>query len=244
MIANALPIRIACVDIFRFSPFRQCPAVLELVVGWLDPGARFTVQDEKLRSLGIFLDVVFALVFFRIVEFLPSFQDGHWVQLPHGILSLLASQPANLTRVVFGVVMTVYYWNRKNSFLSMLTKSNGVVASLLIGALCFFCLFMYALIADPMYVGGAPTLLLQSVSVLIASLLGLLAFRHAMHADLMRPELRVSAEQIARIDLSNPLTAAIATCLSWSGLTIWTLSWFIPIPLFCWLLARGGAKLR
>jgi len=44
------------------------------------------VPDQKLRSLGIFLDVVFALMFFRIVEFLPTFQDGHWVHLPHGIL--------------------------------------------------------------------------------------------------------------------------------------------------------------
>jgi hypothetical protein len=202
------------------------------------------VQDEKLRSLGIFLDVVFALVFFRIVEFLPSFQDGHWLQFPHGILSLLASQPANLTRVVFGLVMAAYYWNRKNIFLSKLAKSNGVVAALSIAALCFFCLFMYALIADPTYAGGPPTLLLQSVSVLIGSLLGLLAFRYAMHANLMRPELRVSAEQIARIDLSDPLTDLVATCLSWSGLTIWTLSWFVLLPLFSWLLAIRKREAR
>jgi hypothetical protein len=98
--------------------------------------------------------VVFALVFFRIVEFLPSFQDGRWMQLPHGILSLLASQPANLTRVAFGVVIIVYYWNRKNTFFSMLTKSNAAFAVLSIATLCFFCLFMYSLIADPTYVGG------------------------------------------------------------------------------------------
>ena len=54
--------------------------------------ANDTVPDGRLRSLGIFLDVVFALIFFRIVEFLPSFQDGHWVQLPHGLLGLLARQ--------------------------------------------------------------------------------------------------------------------------------------------------------
>ena len=202
------------------------------------------MQDEKLRSLGIFLDVVFALVFFRIVEFLPSFLDGHWLQLPHGILSLLASQPANLTRVVFGLVIVAYYWNRKNTFLSMVAKSNGVFAALSITALCFFCLFMYALIADPTYVGGAPTLLLQSASLLIAGLLGLIALRYAMHANLMRPELKESAEQFARIDLSNPLTALVATCLSWSGLTIWTLSWFVLMPLFSWLLAirKGEAR--
>lgn len=199
--------------------------------------------DEKLRSLGVFLDVVFALMFFRIAEFVPSFQDGRWVNLPHGLLSLLASQPKNLTRVLFGLVITAYYWNRKNTFLSVLARSNGVVASLSIASLSFLCLFVYALIADPMYAGGVPTLLLQSVTLLIASLLSLIAFRYAIHANLTRPELKPSAEQIARIDLSNPLTAMIATALSWSGVTIWTLSWLVLTPLFSWLLAKRKGQL-
>jgi hypothetical protein len=42
--------------------------------------------------------------------------------------------------------------------------------------------------------------------------------------------------------LSNPLTAVIATGLSWSGVTIWTLSWFILMPLFGFLLARRKLK--
>jgi hypothetical protein len=203
-----------------------------------------TVPDQELRSLGIFLDVVFALMFFRIVEFLPSFLDEHWQHLPHGLLSLLASQPANLTRVVFGLVVTVYYWTQKNTLLSLLGKSNGVFATLSVASLSFLCLFMYALVADPMYVGGVPTLLLQSVSVLIVSLLSYLALLYAIHADLVRPELKPSAKQIARIDLRNPLTAIVAAGLSWSGLTIWTLSWFVLMPLFGWLLAIRKVEVR
>ena len=204
-------------------------------------GSSGGVSDEKLRSLSLFLDVIFALMFFRIVEFLPSFQGGQWQHLPHGILSLLASQPANLVRVVFGLVITIYYWSRKNALLGLLAKSNGVIATLSIASLSFLCLFMYALIADPEYVGGVPTLLLQSVSLAIASFLSFLALRYAIHADLVRPELKPSVGQIARVDLSNPLTAIVATALSWSGLTIWTLSWFVLMPLFSWLLAKPKA---
>jgi hypothetical protein len=206
--------------------------------------ANDTVPDQQLRSLGAFLDVIFALMFFRIVEFLPSFRDGHWQHLPHGELSLLASQPANLTRVVFGLVIIVYYWTRKNALLGLLGKSNGVFATLSMASLSFLCMFMYALIADPMYVGGVPTLLLQSVSVLIVSLLSYLALLYAIHADLVRPELKPSAKQIARIDLRNPLTAIVAAGLSWSGLTIWTLSWFVLMPLFGWLLAIRKVEVR
>jgi len=198
------------------------------------------VTDRDLRSLGVFLDVIFALMFFRIVEFLPAFQDGRWIQLPHGILSLLASQPANLTRVGFGLVITVYYWTRKNALLSLLAGSNGVVSTLSIASLSFVCLFMYALIADPEYVGGVPK---QSVSLLIASLLSFLALRYTIHADLVRAEVKPTAEQAARIDLSNPLTALVATGLSWSGLTLWTVSWFVLMPLSGWLLAKRKVEL-
>jgi len=198
------------------------------------------VTDRDLRSLGIFLDVIFALMFFRIVEFLLAFQDGRWIQLPHGILSLLASQPANLTRVGFGLVITVYYWTRKNALLSLLAGSNDVVSTLSIASLSFVCLFMYALIADPEYVGGVPK---QSVSLLIASLLSFLALRYTIHADLVRAEVKPTAEQAARIDLSNPLTALVATGLSWSGLTLWTVSWFVLMPLSGWLLAKRKVEL-
>jgi hypothetical protein len=62
--------------------------------------------------------------------------------------------------------------------------------------------------------------------------------RYAIHANLVRAEVKPFAEQAARIDLSNPLTALVATGLSWSGLTVWTLSWFVIMPLFSWLLAE------
>ena len=197
-----------------------------------------TISDRNLKSLSRFLDVVFALAFFRIVEFLPSFANGGWLQLPHGLLSLLASSPANLIRVVFGLVVVTYFWFRKNTLLSVVETSNGLFASLAIASAAFILLFVYVLAADPMCTGGLPTLLLQSISFLIASLLGYLALRYAIHAGLTPQALRPTAVRMARIDLSNPLTATIATGLSWSGLTIWTLSWFVFWPLLSVLLAR------
>lgn len=194
--------------------------------------------DQTLRSLNRFADVVFALLFFRAIEYLPSFQDGRWTQLPHGLLSLLASQPANLTRVIFGVLIIVYYWGRKNAISVLIARSNAIFATLMIASLAFLCLFMWALYADPSYIGGPPTLLLQSLSLVIASLLSFIALRYAIRANLTQPELNASAEQFMRADLSNPLTAVIAAALSWSGLTIWTLSWFILMPLFSMLLTR------
>lgn len=194
--------------------------------------------EPTLRSLNRFADVVFALMFFRAIEYLPSFQDGRWTQLPHGLLSLLASQPANLTRVIFGLLIIVYYWSRKNAISAFIARSNAMFATLMVASLAFICLFMWALYADPTYIGGPPTLLLQSLSITIASLMSFIALVYAIRANLTQPELNASARQFARADLSNPLTAAIAAALSWSGLVVWTLSWFILMPLLSFLLAR------
>ena len=198
--------------------------------------------DRTLRSLNTFLDVIFALMFFRTIEYLPSFQDKHWVQLPSGLLSLLAGEPANLTRVIFGVLIVVYYWSRKNALMSVVGRADGILASLAIASVFFLSLFIWALRADPTYVGGPPTLLLQSLSIFVGSLLTLLALRYAIRAGLTPPDSKASAERIARVDISNPLTAAVASALSWSGLIIWTLSWFILMPLFGVLLARLPQK--
>ncbi|HTV07025.1 MAG TPA: hypothetical protein VME86_16775 [Acidobacteriaceae bacterium] len=145
----------------------------------------------------------------------------------------------NITRVVFGLVMIAYFWLRKSTLFSLVEASNGVFATLVVASMAFILLFLYVLAADPTCIGGPPTLLLQSVSFLAASLLGYFAARYAIHAGLTPPSLRPTAERMVRIDLCNPLTEVVATALSWSGVTIWTLSWFVFWPLFGWLLARG-----
>ncbi|HEY6325251.1 MAG TPA: hypothetical protein VIW73_01870 [Candidatus Cybelea sp.] len=205
---------------------------------WIEVGDM--ALDQRFTSLNRFLDVLFALAFFRAVQFLPAFQDQRWLHQPGAIFGLLEGEPTNLTRVVFGLIVVAYFWCRKNTLLSMVERSNAAFEALSIAAVAFVFLFLYALEADPTYIGGPPTLLLQSLSLLVASLFGFAALRYAIAAGLAPRASRSAAEQIARVDLSNPLTAAVAAALAWSGLTVWTLSWFVLMPLFSALLARTG----
>jgi hypothetical protein len=198
--------------------------------------------DRMLRSLNRLLDILFALALFRAIEFLPMPQSTQLTTLPYGILSVMGNSPANITRVVFCLVIIVYYWSRKNAMLAIVQVANGTFALLSITSILALFIFLYALAADPTYVGGWPTLLLQSASLLVASLLGYVGLRYAIHAELVPDDQKASAERVARIDLSNPLTAVIATALSWSGLTIWTLSWFVLMPLLGFLLGKSPKR--
>ncbi len=198
------------------------------------------VNDQRmLRTLNRFLDMLFALALFRTIEFLPRVESSQLSTLPYGILSVIANSPANLTRVVFCLIIIVYYWSRKNTRLAVVQTANGTFSLLSVASITALFVFLYALAVDPTYVGGWPTLLLQSGSLLVASLLGYSALRYAIGVGLVPNTLKASAERIARIDLSNPLAALIATGLSWSGLTIWTLSWFVLMPLLSYMLAKS-----
>ena len=121
-----------------------------------------------LRSLNRFFDVVFALIFVRTIEFLPLPQSGQLLTAPHGILSIIGSSPANITRIVFCLIVVVYYWSRKNALLSIVQTANGTFALLSLTGLAALCVFVYALAADPTYVGGWPTLLLMWLSVTLS----------------------------------------------------------------------------
>jgi hypothetical protein len=166
--------------------------------------------ERTLRSLNGFLDVVFALAFFRTIEFLPMPASG---QL-----------------------------SRKNALLGLVQTADGAFALLAIGGLAALCVFLYALAADPTCLGSWPTLLLQSASLFVASLLAYLALRYPIHTGLVSDASKTAAQRIARVDLSNPVTALIATALSWSGLTIWTVSWLMPLLGF--VLARTAPSAR
>jgi hypothetical protein len=195
-----------------------------------------------LTSLNRFLDIIFALALFRTIEFLPMPHSSQLQTLSYGILSVIGISPANITRVVFCLIIIIYYWSRKNTLFAVVQSANGMFALLSVTSVTALLVFLYALAADPTYIGGWPTLLLQSTSLLAASLLGYVALRYAIAVGLVPGAEKASAERVARIDLSNPITALIATALSWSGLAIWTLSWFVFMPLLSFLLGKSSKE--
>lgn len=91
--------------------------------------------------------------------------------------------------MAFGVVIVVYYRGRKNGFRVLIARSSAIFATLTLASLASICLSMWALYPYPTYVGGPPTLLLQSLSLAIASLLGFIPLHYAIRANLTQPEL-------------------------------------------------------
>ena len=110
-------------------------------------------QGKKhLKRLETFLDVVYALLFFRILHYLPHSEDMAWADKPLGLLSLLWANADELLRIIVGMGLTIIYWNLNNKLFGSLVRTNGRHAILALLQMFFVCLFIYfATVLRPEY---------------------------------------------------------------------------------------------
>lgn len=187
-----------------------------------DPGAR------RLSRLQVFLDVVYALVFFRMINYLPASEDMRWADSRWGLLQLLADHRDELLRIVVGVGLTLLYWNQNNKLFVRLARTDGTHAVLALLQLTFVCLFVYFAISDPGLRGGPSSPALQSASLASAGFLGLIGWRYAVDHRLTVEGLRADeVVRISRSGLLEPATALLTLPLAWVDPIVWTLGWVV-----------------
>lgn len=202
------------------------------------------------RRLEVFVDVVFALIFFHILLYLPPTTDMTWVGRPYGVLQGLVDNPVEFVRVLVGIGLTLIYWLQSTTFLKYVSRTNGVHASLQLCQLVMVSLFMYFAISDPRLAGGPSSPALQSAALALAGVAGLAGWGYARRYGLVAAEI-TDAER-ARVSLSGlyePATALLTLPLAFVGPLAWTMGWLLlpvvvrQVPERVWALVLGGTKL-
>jgi len=116
----------------------------------------------------VFLDVLYALIVFRMLAYLPSAEDMAWVGKPLGLLGRLIHERRELRRPVMGIGLTVICWTLNNKRLNQLKLTDGLHTLINLVQMAFVCLFLYFAIADPMLAGGTSSRALQCASLALA----------------------------------------------------------------------------
>jgi uncharacterized membrane protein len=180
------------------------------------------------RRLEVFVDVVFALIFFHILLYLPPTTDMQWVGKPYGVLQVLIDNPIEFVRIFIGLGLTLIYWQQSATFLKYLERTNGVHATLQLLQLIFVCLFMYFVISDPRLAGGPSSPALQSVALALGGVAGLggwsYARSHGFVADGVAADER---DRVTRSGLFDPVTALLTVPLAFVGPLVWTMGWLL-----------------
>ena len=196
--------------------------------------------SRGLRRLEVFLDLLYALLVFHMLSYLPPVRDMSWANQPLGLLGALIGHRRELWRAVMGMGVTAICWHVSATRLARLRLTDGIHTTITLVQAGLLCFFVYFAICDPTLTGGPSSRALQCGSVALAAAVGHLGWIYARWRGFIdahtRPEQIEAIEASARTEIA---TAVLNTPLSWVGPTSWTLGWLI-IP----LLLRGGFPLR
>jgi uncharacterized membrane protein len=199
---------------------------------------RSTAQLTRLERL---MDVVFAIVIWRLFMLLPRLEENaaKW----DSVLAMLQDEWFSFLFVLLATVIVIIYWLQNNSLLGNLKKTNGVHTTISIFQLVFVLLFLYAITSGVILGSGADSRLFESITAMMIGVMGWLGWYYALHkADLLDPELsKQEAEHILQKNLAEPITAAITLPFALVGPVAWELSWFL-YPFIKYLFSRFKQK--
>lgn len=189
----------------------------------------------------MFLDVVYGLVAFHMLSYLPPVKDMSWVGKPLGLLGPLVANARELWRVVMGLGITAICWYLSARRLSQVRATDFIHATIVLVQTGLVCFFVYFAICDPTLTGGPSSRALQCGTLALASAAGQLGWSYARWRRLVDastpPKQLDDIEQRWRAETA---TAVLNTPLAWVGPISWTVGWFV-IPL---VLTQGLPWLR
>lgn len=192
---------------------------------------------RQLRRLERLIDVVFALVIWRIFTILPrpNPADPQW----DSMLDMLASEWVRFVVPVIGILIVVIYWLQNNALLSRLRTTDAVHTSISMFQLFFLLFFLYAIGVGLRVEAAADTRAFESAAAALVGLAAYLGWWYAWRkGELVAPE--VSPEEAAALskrNLAEPITALLTIPFAFVGPIAWELSWFL-YPGLRYLLSR------
>ena len=181
----------------------------------------------QLSRLERIMDVIFALVIWRLFTFLPKqdVDEGKW----SSVTEMLAAEWQTFLFVLLAIVIVIIYWLQNNSLLGNLKKTDGIHTAISIFQVFFVLLFLYSIGSGVTIGSGMDSRAFESFTAMMVGVMSLLGWHYAMHkGDLLDPDLDAEeAIHIRQRNMAEPITAAITIPFAFVGPLAWELSWFL-----------------
>ncbi len=192
---------------------------------------------RQLRRLEILMDVVYALVIWRLFMLMPRPEKiGEW----RSLYSFLSSNVELFVIAGLGLVIVIIYWIQNNALFGYLDRTDGRHTATSIIQLFFLLLFLYSIRLSLDFPGESHARALESVTVVLVGISSIAGWRYAMkNRRLLSPEVTSQrANQIFDQNLAEPIAAGITLPCAFLGPMIWELAWLSYLPVSYWLRRR------
>jgi uncharacterized membrane protein len=193
-------------------------------------------QGLQLRRLQRLTDVVYALVIWRLFQFIP--RPGEEGFEADSIGQFLSNNLPVFVLILIGIAFTIIYWIQNNALFSKLEGTDGRHTALSIVQIFLLLLFLYSLRLG-IELGGSPgTRAFESIT---AALVGFAAGGTWHYAKKNRRLLRADvsdeqANELADRTLAEPIAAAITIPFCFTPI-FWECAW-LSYPIVHRLLKR------
>ena len=204
------------------------------------PSAELTRQRRQLHRLEFLMDVVFALVLWRVFSRLPRPENMDLSQ--DALIEFWEAANSDLELILIGVLLVVFYWIQNNRLFGNLDRTDTRHTAISLVQVFALLFFLYTNRLGIEFNANTGSLLLQSLSLMFVGLLAMWGWRHACSNNLVSTDL----SQEERIRTGNSVSmemyaAGITIPFAFAGVTAWTLSWLL-YPLGRWLYKKLSAR--
>lgn len=201
-------------------------------------------QKRQLSRLETLMDVMFALMLYRILAPLPMpSSEDEWSWAPGAMFELAQEIGPSFLMAIIGVILIIIYWLQNNKLLGNLARTNGPHVSFCIGQLVFLVLYAYAMAIAENF-DSPTTRALQSLALAGVGLCGFFGFRYAskdrrLLSDNMSDQ---EADALKVSVLPEPVAGLLTIPLAFIGPWAWELGWLVMLPLGSWLRRRHDSR--
>lgn len=199
---------------------------------------RETIQLHRLTTV---IDVVYAIVIWRIFILLPA-PTAEQLTWEH-IGRFLGANIGVFLIVFIGLVVTIIYWLQHNLLFGNLQSTDTRHSILSILQIFFLLAFLLSLREGIELGPSTGNRALESITAALVGIAGGWSWAYAMkNHRLLLPEVtELYAFGLRDRILAEPITAIITLPCAFVGPIIWEISWF-SYPLVVWLVRRRRRK--
>lgn len=183
-------------------------------------------QEKQLPRLKIFMDVVFAIMLWRIFMQLPrldAFPEAA------SIWELLTTDTDRLVMVLVGVFFIVTYWVQNCRLFSHLVRTDGRHTTISVIQLFFLLIYLYSVSLGIRFDDDLIAMLLQSISLALVGFMSMWGWAYAVGQKTLIDE-DMPKDNIPYMKvtiLPEPITACITIPFAFVGQLAWDVSWLV-----------------
>ena len=187
-------------------------------------------QRNQLRRLETLIDVVYAIVIWRIFTLIPRPVRGDFKY--DTIVEFLLTQKGDLIIALIGLVLVIVYWTQNNTIFGNLDRTDNRHTTLTIIQIFSLLLFLYALRMGTFFEGTLGARVFESLTASLLGITSAAGWYYAMHNQrLVRKDMTETEAKDLLVDvLAEPAAALLTIPCAFVGPWLWEIAWLSFIP--------------